>query len=134
MRLLSDDSFGIMTVWAEARGETFAGQQAVAEVIQRRTTLRYFSNGTVWSTVTRPWQFSCWRTSDPNFPILLVLDDIDPAVKSCTMAWAAAKVGPAIVPDAVLYLNLAAVPVSPPWVAKSRFVAKVDHHSFYAVA
>ena len=123
-----------MTVWAEARGETFAGQQAVAEVIQRRTALRYFSNGTIWSTVTRPSQFSCWRTSDPNFPILLTLDDVDPVVQSCTMAWAAAKIGPPIVPDAVLYLNLDAVPAPPLWVAKSRFVAKLDHHSFYALA
>lgn len=122
-----------MTVWAEARGEPFQGQQAVAEVIQRRTQRKFFSNGAVWSTVTRPSQFSCWCTSDPNFPALLLLDSIDPNVQSCTRAWEAAKVGPPIVPDAVLYLNLDAVPVAPSWVAKSRLVAKIGAHSFYAV-
>lgn len=131
MRLISEDAFGIVTVWAEARGEPAIGQQAVAEVIQRRTRLKYFSDGTVAGTVLRPSQFSCWRSSDPNFPALLRLDDTDHAVLSCSQAWHTAKIGPPVVPDAVLYANLDLV--SPGWVTKTRFVAKVGHHSFFAL-
>lgn len=134
MKLVSEDTFGITTTWAEARGESQRGQIAVAEVIQRRAALKYFSDGTVAGTVLRPSQFSCWRTSDPNFPALLRLDDGDPAVASCMAAWAAAKLGPPVVPDALLYANLSILPTPPAWVAKTRLVAKIGSHSFFALA
>ena len=64
-----------LTVWAEARGESREGQQAVAWVIRTR-----YENPGWWSrqrgdgipddTITavcrEPWQFSAWNPSDPN--------------------------------------------------------------------
>jgi spore germination cell wall hydrolase CwlJ-like protein len=130
VRLISEDAFGILTVWAEARGEPYEGKRAVAEVIQRRAAQHWFSDGTVAGAVLRPSQFSCWRTADPNFVPMLRIDDANLVVQECAQAWAAAKAGDPIVPGALMYVNLEALPVVPSWVAASEVVAKIGHHTF----
>ncbi len=131
MKLISEDVFGRITVWAEARGEPFKGQQAVAEVIQRRAVLKFFSDGTIAGTVLRPYQFSCWNSKDPNFPGLLRLDDQDPLVMSCSEAWDAAMEGPAIVPDANSYFNPTLV--HPTWAVSATLIADIGKHRFVKV-
>lgn len=47
-----------MTIWAETRGEPFAGKLAVASVIVNRAHQR----GTSYhAEIMRPYQFSCWN-------------------------------------------------------------------------
>lgn len=62
-----------LTVWAESRGETPAGQRAVAWVIKHRWLnprwwCREKGDGipddTIEATCRDPWQFSCWNPSD----------------------------------------------------------------------
>ena len=56
------------TVWAEARGEPFEGQVAVAWVILNRAR----DPGPDWwgdsiiAVCHKPFQFSCWNPCDPN--------------------------------------------------------------------
>jgi N-acetylmuramoyl-L-alanine amidase len=132
MKLISPVALGVACVWAEARGEPFEGKVAVAEVILRRTRLRYFSHGTVASTVLWPFQFSCLNTTDPQRLRMFDLDDADPVVQECVLAWYAAKAGSSHVPGAVLYH---ATSIEPPAWAKSpkvRRVAQIHRHVFYA--
>jgi N-acetylmuramoyl-L-alanine amidase len=131
MKLISESAFGVMTVWAEARGEPFNGKQAVAEVIQRRANRHFFSDGTVAGTVLRPSQFSCWMSTDPNFRAMLRIDASDPVVADCQRAWDAASIGIAIVPGALLYANLNILPVPPSWVAASELIELIGAHSFF---
>ena len=52
-----------MTVWGEARGESFQGKLAVAYVICNRMTKAQTS---ACAVVLKPWQFSFWNTDDPS--------------------------------------------------------------------
>lgn len=131
MRLIPDDVFGKITAWAEARGEPFPGKVAVCEVIQRRARLRYSSDGTIFGTVTRPHQFSCWSPADPNFLPMFQIDSADPVVNEISVAWEQAKTGPPVVPEAVLYANLDLIASPPSWADPTKLVAKIGQHSFF---
>jgi spore germination cell wall hydrolase CwlJ-like protein len=59
------------TVWAEARGEGYAGMQAVANVVMNRVAFAQARGGYWWGddvteVCLKPWQFSCWNPGDPN--------------------------------------------------------------------
>lgn len=129
MRLVSDDTWAILTIWQEARGETQAGRVAVAEVIRNRTKQRYSSDGTVAGTVLAPLQFSGWNVHDPNRIPSALIDEGDPAVRGCIEAWTTAVTGSDTVHGAVLYFNPAVV--TPVWAATCKRVATVGNHEFY---
>src|SRR5512139_929735 len=93
MRLIPDYVWATLTIWQESRGESFAGMVGVAEVIHRRTQMKYFSDGTVAGTVLRDRQFSGWNNSDPNRIKAALLDSDDRLVKLCAAAWAEALNG-----------------------------------------
>lgn len=130
MRLVSDDTWAILTIWQESRGEDDAGKLAVAEVIRNRTESRYSSDGTVAGTVLRPLQFSGWNTKDPNRTVSAMIDTDDPTVQACIKAWYDAKAGSQTVHGAVLYFNPKIVK-APDWAAKCELVATVGDHWFY---
>jgi hypothetical protein len=132
VRLIADETFGKITAWAEARGEPFDGQVAVCEVIQRRARMRYFSDGTIFGTVTRPSQFSCWSAKDPNYLKMFVIDSSDPVVNQISVAWDRAKAGPEMIPGALLYANLSILPTAPTWADPAKLVAAIGHHSFFS--
>lgn len=61
------------TLWGEARGETLAGQIAVAWTIRNRV---FDGKSNSWwgegyaGVCQKPYQFSCWNKGDPNQPFL----------------------------------------------------------------
>jgi N-acetylmuramoyl-L-alanine amidase len=71
--LLAMDSVNLMarTIYGEARGESTAGQEAVANVIINRLKRQGWYGKTVHDVILKPYQFSCWLESDPNFNLLL---------------------------------------------------------------
>jgi N-acetylmuramoyl-L-alanine amidase len=133
VRLVTDDTFGVITVKAEAGGEPFLGQVAVAEVILRRAKLRYMSDGTIFGTVTRPYQFSCWNQDEQDRELLyrcLLSDDAQADTASCISAWNQALTsGVDVVPDAVLYCNLDVA--SPSWAIPTKTVGQIGKHTFF---
>lgn len=132
-RLVSDDTWGILTVWQEARGESFEGKLAVAEVILNRMKRLYASDGTVAGTVLRPMQFSAWNASDVNRIQSAKIDTDHPTVQECIKAWHDAKQGSDTVHGAVLYLNPSIVKPLPKWATPEYAVevARVGAHVFY---
>lgn len=87
MRLISDEALAAITIWQEARGESYKGKVMVAEVIRNRAKWRSSSDGTIAGTVARNLQFSGWNANDPNRIPSLKLDDSDPVVQECVKAW-----------------------------------------------
>ncbi|WP_322616998.1 cell wall hydrolase [Pseudomonas sp. BIC9C] len=61
------------TLWGEARGESLAGQIAVAWTIRNRVndgkTKSWWGEGYA-GVCQKPYQFSCWNRNDPNFAYL----------------------------------------------------------------
>src|SRR3989304_8325421 len=97
-RLVSDRVWGLMTLMQEAQGEPYATKLGCAEVILRRTRLKYMSDGTVASTCLWPLQFSGWNALDatPAYKERIEcakIDDQDPVVMECMRAWEEAAAG-----------------------------------------
>ena len=70
------------TLWGEARGEGVAGMQAVANVILNRVAVSrkfggYWWGNTVLQVCHKPYQFSCWNKTDPNYRKLIALNEKD---------------------------------------------------------
>lgn len=120
-----------MTIYMEARGEGPAGMLGVAEVIRNRTAKKFQSDGTVAGTCLRPFQFSCWNTTDPNRRLAASIDDADPIVLACREAWRMALADSDTVHDAVSYLNRGIIQRLPDWVSAATFVTTIGHHDFY---
>ncbi len=70
------------TLWGEARGEGSAGMEAVACVILNRVK-RAEKEGSFWwgnniiQVCQKPYQFSCWNRSDPNYKTLQAVQSDD---------------------------------------------------------
>lgn len=130
-RLIPDETWAVLTLWMECRGEPRDGQLAVAEVIRNRMQRHYQSDGTVVGTVLRQYQFSCWNTTDPQRLHAAILDDGDPHIVAAREVWHDALNGSNVARGAVLYLNPAVLQKRPEWIAESRKVATIGHHDFY---
>lgn len=129
-RLIEDWIWAVLTIWQEARSQSYAGMRAVAEVIHNRMRLHYQSDGTVVGTVLRPWQFSGWNTRDPNRLMAARLSEDDPKLKACIAAWHSTE-RPLLPLDTVLYYNPAVVEKPPNWALPDKLVAVVEAHHFY---
>ncbi len=76
------------TIFGEARGEPLSGQEAVASVIMNRVKISqkkkgYWWGNTIAEVCQKNKQFSCWNTDDPNYRILLRVDDGNPIYATC---------------------------------------------------
>lgn len=136
MRVISDDTLGILTVWTEAEGEPYEGKLAVAEVIRRRTRTRYMSDGTIAGTVALRYQFSALNDDKGDNARLIAslkIDTASPAVSDCIKAWlATAEVTyKEVVPDAVVFFNPATATTRPRCAVGANFVKSIGHHAFY---
>ena len=70
------------TLWGEARGEGTAGMEAVASVVLNRVRVaqnrgKFWWGNNIIQVCQKPYQFSCWNRSDPNFRKLQAVDEAD---------------------------------------------------------
>lgn len=70
------------TIFGEARGEPFEGQEAVASVILNRVKIaqkkgRYWWGNNIIGVCQKPYQFSCWNKNDPSYKRLTSVTDKD---------------------------------------------------------
>ena len=70
------------TLWGEARGEGADGMKAVANVILNREKIarekgKFWWGNDIIQICQKPYQFSCWNRSDPNFRKLQEVDKRD---------------------------------------------------------
>ncbi len=70
------------TLWGEGRSEGSRGMEAIASVVLNRVAVAqerggYWWGGDIISVCQKPYQFSCWNRSDPNYKKLQAVTDKD---------------------------------------------------------
>jgi spore germination cell wall hydrolase CwlJ-like protein len=123
----SDDTLAALTIYLEARGESFAGKLAVAAVIRNRMLHKYHSDGTVKGTVLRAKQFEPWIGRSPED---VGFNPTNRKMQESLLAWKLVQDGRNIVNGAVLFYNPELVK-TPRWAQVNRKVAKIGGHEFF---
>lgn len=119
------------TIWGEARGEGYAGMQAVANVIMNRVKRGGWYGLTVTEVCKKPYQFSCWNVNDVNYAkIQNVTTDNNQFLQALDIArQAVAGTLPDITSGATEYH---ATSIEPAWnYAKLEDVGTIGNHKFY---
>jgi len=123
----SDDILAALTIYLEARGESFAGKMAVAAVIRNRMHHKYHSDGTVKGTVLRAKQFEPWIGRSPEE---VKYNPKNRKMRESLLAWKLVQDGRKVVDGAVLFYNPTLVN-TPHWAEVYRKVAKIGGHEFF---
>ncbi len=123
----SDDILAALTIYLEARGESFAGKMAVAAVIRNRMNHKYHSDGTVKGTVLRAKQFEPWIARSPKE---VMFNPRNRKMQESLLAWELVQDGRDVVGGAVLFYNPTLVN-TPRWAEVNRKVAKIGGHEFF---
>jgi N-acetylmuramoyl-L-alanine amidase len=124
------DIFG-RTLYGEARGELFEGQVAVAWVILNRVKRQGWYGKTVSEVCLKPYQFSCWLETDPNYQLIKAATYESPTLRRCLGIVALCESGdlPDPTGDAINYYSDSIPP--PRWVADMTQTTKIGHHLFF---
>ena len=129
-RLIPEDVWGILCVYAEARGEPYEGQIAVGNVIRNRARRKFFSDGSIVGTVTAPKQFS-WMNADDAQRTRCLAATWE-AIGSCARAWFESA-DRQVVGEALWYH----ADFLKPWWSKTsgiEFLIQIGRHRFYKEA
>ncbi|KII33657.1 hydrolase [Pseudomonas fluorescens] len=124
------------TLWGEARGESLAGQIAAAWTIRNRVndgkTKSWWGEGYA-GVCQKPYQFSCWNKTDPNYQFLIGVKQI-PLRELAQARIAADQVVDGKVPDptggATHYYALS-MKKPPNWAANAKQTLKLGGHVFF---
>ena len=124
------------TLWGEARGESLAGQIAVAWTIRNRVfdgkARSWWGEGYA-GVCLKPYQFSCWNKSDPNYAYLSGAKPI-PAAQYAQALKAADQVMAGTVPDptgGATHYYATTMPKPPTWAKGAKQTLKLGQHIFF---
>lgn len=121
------------TIYGEARGEGLSGMQAVANVVMNRVHNPSWWGSDVVGVCKKPYQFSCWNKTDPNFlKITTVTKESDPIFETALAIAEKAVNGtlPDITNGATHYHTTAMTP--PAWSYELSMKNTIGSHIFYA--
>src|SRR5665213_2427513 len=145
------------TVFGEARGESLAGQIAVAFTVMHRARIARgwmeargeahpeFGNGSIASACQAPKQYSCWNLDSPTLSALKAVT-LGDAAYQIALYVALAVINRLVsdaLPDSTHYYNPARVSATPLWVTgrpaapgqsaikPARFIGSIGAHRFY---
>ncbi len=125
------------TLWGEARGEGTAGMQAVACVVLNRVAEsdkrgRYWWGNNIIQVCQKPYQFSCWNRSDPNFRKLQSVDESDLYFATALRMAKRAIMG-ALDDLSGGATHYHAKGITPYWSRGEKPTAEIGHHIFYRI-
>jgi N-acetylmuramoyl-L-alanine amidase len=125
------------TIWGEARGQGVTGMEAVAAVVLNRVAVAAARGGYWWgndiiSVCQKPYQFSCWNRSDPNYRKLLEVTEKNIHFATCIRIARRAVAGVLEDPTggATHYHTTA---ISPYWSQGKTPTAVIKDHIFYVL-
>ncbi|MGD1934219.1 MAG: cell wall hydrolase [Candidatus Phaeomarinobacter sp.] len=117
------------TLWGEARGESKAGQEAVASVIMNRVADRRWPS-TAADVCLQPWQFSMWNEGEPNRAKALAVNYQNIIFRQCVDIAKLAVAGQ--LPDRTRGANhYHTKAVDPTWNRNMRQTATIGAHRFF---
>ena len=127
------------TMWGEARGQGDEGLAAVAHVVLNRVKIAeqrggYWWGGDIIQVCQKPYQFSCWNRSDPNFQKLQNVDKRDKHFATCLRLARRAVIGTLghdITNGATHYH---ADYVQPYWAKGEEPLVVIGNHLFYRLS
>ncbi len=124
------------TIWGEARAESLEGMEAVASVVLNRVRVAQARGGKYWwgndiiSVCQKPYQFSCWNRSDPNYRKLIAVTEQDKKFVTCQRISRRAVNN--VLPDRTKgATHYHADYVSPYWAEGEEPVIIIGRHIFY---
>ena len=125
------------TLWGEARGEGSAGMQAVAAVILNRVNVAKEKRGYWWGNniiqvCQKPYQFSCWNRSDPNFQKLQAVDETNLYFATAMRVARRAVIGAVEDPTGGATHHHAAG-ITPYWAKNEKPSTVIGKHIFYRI-
>ena len=125
------------TLYGEARGESLAGIEAVANVILNRHKMALHQSRTWWGkTITeiclKAAQFSCWNPTDPNFKVLQQDLSKDQVYQICKRVALRALHGN-LVDNTRGATHYHAVYINPYWAKGIIPSAQIGNHLFYSL-
>ncbi len=123
------------TLWGEARGEGTEGMHAVAAVILNRVRIaeergKYWWGGNIIQVCQKPYQFSCWNRSDPNFRKLQDADENDLYFATALRLSRRAVIG-ALEDTTEGATHYHAIGTMPYWAKREKPTAVIGKHIFY---
>ncbi len=123
------------TLWGEARGEGSAGMRSVACVVLNRVKLaqergRFWWGNNIIQVCQKPYQFSCWNRSDPNFKKLQEIDERSPYFASA-VAIAKRAVFDELDDPTGGATHYHAAGIEPYWARREKPTAVIGRHIFY---
>lgn len=132
MLALSNDLMAALTIYGEARGESFLGKMLVAAVIFNRSLIGEIYRGDeslqVARAVLRAKQFSCWNTGDVNRMEMADATLENSLYRECLDAWRVHKY--LAIPLNVKHYH--AKKDIPYWADPKKIFAREGNHIFYA--
>lgn len=126
------------TIWGEARREPQAGMEAVASVVLNRVAVArkkgaYWWGNDIISVCQKPYQFSCWNRTDPNYKKLIAVSENDIHFATCLRIARRAVAG-ALEDRTGGATHYHADYVSPYWAKGQAPLITIGHHIFYRLA
>ncbi|MBY3328787.1 CHAP domain-containing protein [Rhizobium laguerreae] len=122
------------TLYGEARGETAAGREAVADVVMNRVAAHTWFGSSVAGVCLKSWQFSCWNANDPNRKIIERMSEAqaDETFLDCLRVARGAITG-AIKGNSkgANHYHADSMKRFPSWAKRSAETTRVGHHIFY---
>jgi N-acetylmuramoyl-L-alanine amidase len=119
------------TVYGEARGESEAGQAAVAWVIRNRAAKgRSYLGRTIKEVCLKPRQFSCWDIDDSNRNLLLNINTNSDTYKNIRQIVEQVLNGTRT-DDTQGSIHYHAKRVQPSWTNGKSPVVTIGNHLFY---
>tara|TARA_B100000780_G_C21099291_1_gene443547 strand:- start:716 stop:1204 length:489 start_codon:yes stop_codon:yes gene_type:complete len=126
------------TLWGEARGEGTEGMEAVACVILNRVKVAQGAGGKYWwgnniiQVCQKPYQFSCWNRSDPNFKKLQAVEKTDLNFATALRIARRAVIG-ALEDTTFGATHYHAAGIEPYWARREKPCAVIGRHIFYHI-
>ena len=133
---LSDRQLLALALYGEARGEITEGKIAVGSVILERVKLNKWYGQGLQGVILKPWQFSCFNESDPNYRKLLHIAEqwdeemaLNSALNDCYGIAAGLLSGE--IPPSVMATHYKVTTCDVYWTKEMVRVARIGSHEFY---
>lgn len=114
-------------IYHEARGESFEGQVAVANVVMNRVALQGWMGKDITDVLTKPYQFSWLNGSDWT---KIDLSDIDDAYVTIARNVINGNLGD-VTDGATHYYSTSILKEPPNWATSMENTVTIDNHRFY---